>query len=82
MYDAAHQNQGTRFTFLPSLLTKTKIKSHNGDFIFGFLSLNLSSCFKRGKKKADSYESALCARRVIFPGRLQPSIFTVNELNY
>ena len=24
----------------------------------------------------------LCARRVIFPGRRQPSIVTVNELNY
>ena len=27
-------------------------------------------------------EECKCARRVIFPGRLQPSIFTVNELNY
>ena len=27
-------------------------------------------------------EEYKCARRVIFPGRLQPSIVTVNELNY
>ena len=35
------------------------------------------------KQKAVSFETASsCARRVIFPGRRQPSIVTVNELNY
>ena len=34
------------------------------------------------KKKPDKNLSGLCARRVIFPGRRQPSIVTVNELNY
>ena len=41
-----------------------------------------SDC-SRVKQRAVSFETALsCARRVIFPGRRQPSIVTVNELNY
>ena len=41
-----------------------------------------SDC-SRIKQRAVSFKTALsCARRVIFPGRRQPSIVTVNELNY
>ena len=36
----------------------------------------------RKKRRKPLLPSFLCARRVIFPGRLQPSIVTVCELNY
>ena len=51
----------------------------------GFIHFDgISTCIlrKRNEKCRFKRTGILCARRVIFPGRRQPSIVTVNELNY